>query len=149
MPAFPGWVAFQWECLVRSVGRMGRSELKRVKDLVGTLAWSVPELNPRAGTLPANPDGLDACAEFDVLPGIRALVFPHGDEWRAVAIQFGADGQVAHTMEHGQRAANDDLAPRFSMQVFCDLLSSVVAGGTSATLPQERLDKIPGLIDRV
>ncbi|AYF97380.1 hypothetical protein [Protaetiibacter intestinalis] len=128
---------------------MGRAEKKRVKDLVGTLAWSVPEMNPRSGTLPPNGDGLEDCAEFDVLPGIRAVLFPHGDEWRGLIVQFGGNGQVTSMMEHGIRALSDEEAPRWSMLVFHDILASVVAGGPASPLPQERLTKVDGLIDRV
>jgi len=127
---------------------MGRAEKKRVRDLVSTLAWSVPEMNPRAGTLPPNGDGLEDCAEFDVLPGIRAVLFPHGDEWRALIVQFAADGQV-QMMEHGIRALSDEEAPRWSMLVFHDILASVVAQAPASPLPQERLTKVDGLIDRV
>ncbi|MDW8807936.1 hypothetical protein P1P68_24910 [Streptomyces scabiei] len=128
---------------------MGRAEKKRVRDLVSTLSWSVPEMNPRAGVLPPNADGLEECAEFDVLPGIRAVFFPHGDEWRALIVQFGANGQVTQTMEHGLRALSDEEAPRWSMLVFHDILASVVAGAPTSPLPQERLTKVDGLIDRV
>jgi len=128
---------------------MGRAEKKRVRDLVSTLSWSVPEMNPRSGVLPANADGLEECAEFDVLPGIRAVFFPQGDEWRALIVQFGADGQVAQTMEHGLRAPGDEEAPRWSMLVFHDILASVVAQAPASPLPQERLTKVDGLIDRV
>lgn len=105
-------------------------------------------MNPRAGTLPPNGDGLEDCAEFDVLPGIRAVLFPHGDEWRALIVQFAADGQV-QMMEHGIRALSDEEAPRWSMLVFHDILASVVAQAPASPLPQERLTKVDGLIDRV
>ena len=128
---------------------MGRAEKKRVRDLVSTLAWSVPEMNPRAGVLPPNPQGLEESAEFDVLPGIRAVLFPHGDEWRGLIVQFDASGQASQTMEHGLRALSDEEALRWSMLVFHDILASVVAGGPASPLPQERLTKVDGLIDRV
>ena len=106
-------------------------------------------MNPRAGVLPPNADGLEESAEFEVLPGIRAVLFPHGDEWRGLIVQFAPDGQVASTMEHGLRALNDEEAPRWSMLVFHDILASVVAGGPASPMPQERLTKVDGLIDHV
>ncbi|TXK19397.1 hypothetical protein [Homoserinibacter sp. GY 40078] len=120
-----------------------------MRDLVATLMWNVPEFQPRAGVLPPNPDGLVESAEFDVLPGIRVVLFPHASEWRALIVQFGPTGQATATVEHQLRAGNDEEAPRWAMQVFRDVLASVVAGGPESPVPQERLTKVTGLIDRV
>lgn len=135
--------------MLRYRGSVGRAERKRVSDLVGTLVWSVPEMRPRAGVLPPNPDGLAESAEFDVLPGIRAVLFPDGEEWRALLLQFDAEGRVIRTMEHEQRAPDDDEAPRWAMQVLRDVLATVVAGSAPSELPRERLDRVEALIDRV
>ena len=130
-----------------------RAEKKRARDLVDTLVWDLPEMNPRMGELPPNRDGLEYCAEFDVLPGLKALCFPDGDSWRGLLVQYdGATGQVTATMEHQIRAHSDEDAPRWAQLGIYDVLASAVKSAPSeaaAALPRERLTKVSQLLERL
>jgi hypothetical protein len=130
-----------------------RADKKRARDLVDTLVWDLPEMNPKAGTLPPNPDGLEHCAEFEVLPGIKAVCFPDGDSWRGLLVQYDpATGQVTSTMEHQIRAQSDEDAPRWAQLVIYDILASAVKSAPSeaaATMPRERLAKVSQLLERL
>ncbi|MFT4030086.1 MAG: hypothetical protein QM675_09440 [Protaetiibacter sp.] len=129
------------------------ADKKRVRELVGTLAWDLPEMNPRLGTLPPNPDGLVHCAEFEVLPGLRAVCFPDGDSWRGLLVQYDVvTGRVTSTMEHQVRAQSDEAAPRWAELVIYDILATAVRSATSeaaVVLPRERLAKLTALLERL
>lgn len=126
-----------------------RAEKKRARELVDTLVWDLPEMDPKLGTLPPNPDGIEHCAEFDVLPGIKAVCFPAGDEWRGLFVQFNpGTGQVTSMMEHQLRASSDEGAPRWALQVIADILTSAAGGAPDAALPRERLAQVSQLLER-
>jgi hypothetical protein len=126
-----------------------RAEKKRARELVDTLVWDLPDMEPKLGTLPPNPDGLEHCAEFDVLPGLKAVCFPAGDEWRGLLVQFDpGSGQVTSMMEHQARAASDDDATRWALQVIADILTSAAQGAPDAALPRERLIQVAALLAR-
>ncbi len=130
-----------------------RAEKKRARDLVDTLVWDLPEMSPKLGTLPPNPDGLEFCAEFEVLPGVKAVCFPDGDAWRGLLVQYNpATGQVTGTMEHQIRAQSDEDAPRWAQLVIYDILASAVKNSPSeeaAAMPRERLAKVSQLLERL
>ncbi len=130
-----------------------RAEKKRARDLVETLAWSLPEMNPKVGTLPPNPDGLEFCAEFEVLPGLKALCFPDDETWRGLLVQYEpATGHVTFTMEHQIRAQSDEDAPRWAELVIYDILASAVKSAASeeaAALARERLAKVAALLEKL
>lgn len=130
-----------------------RADKKRARDLVDTLVWDLPEMSPRLGTLPPNPQGLEHAAEIDVLPGIKALCFPDGDAWRGLLVQYDATtGQVTGTMEHQIRAQSDEDAPRWAQLVIYDILASAVKSAPSeaaAAIPRERLTKVSQLLERL
>lgn len=126
-----------------------RAQKKRARELVDTLAWDLPEMEPKLGTLPPNPDGLEHCAEFDVLPGLKAVCFPAGDDWRGLLVQFdAATGRVTSTMEHQLRASSDEDAPRWALQVVADILQSAAQSAPDAELPRERLAHVAQLLER-
>lgn len=126
-----------------------RAEKKRARELVDTLVWDLPEMDPKLGALPPNPDGLEHCGEFDVLPGIKAVCFPAGDEWRGLLVQYDtASGQVTSMMEHQLRAASDEDAPRWALQVIADILTNAAGGAPDAELPRERLALVSQLLER-
>jgi len=130
-----------------------RAEKKRARDLVDTLVWDLPDMNPRLGTLPPNPDGLEHCAEFDVLPGIKAVCFPAGDTWRGLLVQYDpATGHITGTMEHHAHAASDDDAPRWAAQVIHDIVTNAAANATTdaaTAMANERLAKVAQLLTRL
>jgi hypothetical protein len=110
-------------------------------------------MSPKLGTLPPNPEGLEHCAEFEVLPGIKAVCFPDGDSWRGLLVQYDpATGQVTSTMEHQIRAQSDEDAPRWAQLVIYDILASAVKSAPSdaaAAMPRERLAKVSQLLERL
>jgi len=130
-----------------------RAEKKRARDLVNTLVWDLPDMRPRVGTLPPNPDGLEHCAEFDVLPGLTAVCFPAGEVWRGLLVQYDpATGQITGTMEHHAQAASDDDAPRWAAQVIHDIVTSAASqANTDAAraLVDERLGAVTQLLTRL
>lgn len=126
-----------------------RAEKKRARELVDTLVWDLPDMDPKLGTLPPNPDGLEHCGEFDVLPGIKAVCFPAGEQWRGLLVQYDpASGQVTSMMEHQLRASADEEAPRWALRVIADILTSAAAGAPDAELPRERLAEVSQLLAR-
>jgi hypothetical protein len=130
-----------------------RAEKKRARELVDTLVWDLPEMEPKLGTLPPNPEGLEFCAEFEVLPGIKAVCFPDGDSWRGLLVQYDpATGQVTSMMEHQIRAQSDDDAARWAQLVIYDILASAVKSAASeaaAAMPRERLARVSQLLERL
>jgi hypothetical protein len=130
-----------------------RAEKKRARELVDTLVWDLPEMEPKLGTLPPNPEGLEFCAEFEVLPGIKAVCFPDGDSWRGLLVQYDpATGQVTSMMEHQIRAQSDDDAARWAQLVIYDILASAVKSAPSeaaAAMPRERLARVSQLLERL
>ena len=130
-----------------------RAEKKRARELVETLVWDLPEMEPKLGTLPPNPEGLEFCAEFEVLPGIKAVCFPDGDSWRGLLVQYDpATGQVTSMMEHQIRAQSDDDAARWAQLVIYDILASAVKSAPSeaaAAMPRERLARVSQLLERL
>jgi hypothetical protein len=128
-----------------------RAEKKRARELVDTLVWDLPEMEPKLGTLPPNPEGLEFCAEFEVLPGIKAVCFPDGDSWRGLLVQYDpATGQVTSMMEHQIRAQSDDDAARWAQLVIYDILASAVKSAASeaaAAMPRERLARVSQLLE--
>lgn len=130
-----------------------RADKKRARDLVDTLVWDLPYMEPKLGTLPPNPDKLEHCAEFEVLPGIKAVCFPDGETWRGLLVQYDpTTGQVSSTMEHQIRAYSDEDAPRWAQLVIYDILSSAVKSAPSeeaAALPRKRLERVSKLLERL
>lgn len=130
-----------------------RAEKKRARDLVDTLAWDLPEMSPKLGTLPPNRDGLEFCAEFEVLPGVKAVCFPHDDIWRGLLIQYDpATGTVTFTMEHQIQAQSDEDAPRWAELVIYDILASAAKSAATeeqAAMARERLQKVAQLLERI
>jgi len=130
-----------------------RAEKKRARELVDTLVWDLPEMEPKLGTLPPNPEGLEFCAEFEVLPGIKAVCFPDGDSWRGLLVQYDpVTGQVTSMMEHQIRAQSDDDAARWAQLVIYDILASAVKSAPSeaaAAMPRERLARVSQLLERL
>jgi hypothetical protein len=130
-----------------------RAEKKRARELVDTLVWDLPEMEPKLGTLPPNPDGLEFCAEFEVLPGIKALCFPDGDSWRGLLVQYDpVTGHVTSAMEHQIRAQSDEDAPRWAQLVIYDILASAVKSApdeAGAAMPRERLARVSQLLERL
>lgn len=133
-------------------GDMARNDRRRARDLAETLAWVLREMSPRVTELPANADALEHGVAAEVAPGYRVILFPHGDRWRGLMVQFEPNtGQVLQTFEHHANVNTDEEAPRWAASVIRDVLMSLANGAPSELqeLAVERLTKVEGVIPRL
>lgn len=125
---------------------MARNERKRVRDLADTLKWSLPKLNPRVEPLPPAEGAPEQGVTLDVVPGVRAVLFPMAEVWTGLLVSYDiVTGKVVQTLEHQEHVDTDEASPAWGARVVRDILTSVIANGAEG----DTLERAQSLLERV
>ena len=133
-------------------GDMGR--MKRLASVVHQLA---PDLQPRIDQFPPAPgfptravvvDVFDGIP--DVIPSLRLLAWPNGNEWRALKVVSDPEtSDIRDVADFDDRTYSDESAPRWLFGAVWALLHGKIIGGIMQEFGVETMEELPNEVRQI